>query len=736
MKKLVLFLILLLVGQVNAIGYGSSIEGDSAGVTLTLNVARDSAWIRFASPYNNFYDSVKAVPISGTSNKILIAPYLDLDTLGGHIIVAYTFTGDTRTDTIAGAWYHRAAVPGVNIVSANTNSLESGDFEDGFLKAAKFEANAFTAAKFAPDVADEFAAYPDYIYKMVARGSPTTMSFEVSYISPTATFANDWFNGLLVLAFTGNPARQIVKVADFAIADSTFTIRPGLTRAFNSGDTVFVLPNRGAIEAVVLTNDKIAVDGSGYVSVALIDAGVITAASIATNAIGNDELADDIHFDSLSAKTLTIINTTSDPALVIRSTSSDAVYLQASGGLDKAALYLNGTGPDAIGLKVSGVGSDFDGELTAANFATDAIGADEIADNAIDSAAFVDAVWNAWQKIAGDSASAGSGIDSATTSRIIGRKTWGIAAGSGSDSSTLSQRKTNVEAWNTASVNNLDDDLAMIFARDISSYFDSTTNNTFGQFAINIGLDGVGSSVPTIQMKAGDYSGAVGSNVEDDFDTAFVKLNALLEAGGGLGSNACSIYVKSGAAFPANITVMLSSGGTNYFSQSDANGLALFILDDGTYSGYALSSPVYSQDTIPQTFTFSAAYNDTLTLSATTVGAPAGGANYCSTYIWTYDLLGDSIQGAKLTAIPQGIGPWVDTNYVAIWVKETVSSLSNINGYAAMTLYRTSVVRELKDDGTLGDSLKYDFELTYPGSRYGWKATDRTVPDSASWWIR
>lgn len=43
-------------------------------------------------------------------------------------------------------------------------------------------------------------------------------------------------------------------------------------------------------------------------------------------------------------------------------------------------------------------------------------------------------------------ATAASGLDSGIVSRIVGRKAWGIAAGSGSDSSTLAQRKSNIHA--------------------------------------------------------------------------------------------------------------------------------------------------------------------------------------------------------------------------------------------------------------------------------------------------
>ena len=108
MKRIFLLLCIVsgLYGLSWAVGSGQSVEGDSASVTITLNNPRDSVWLRFASPDDNFYDSVKAVPIAGTSNKILIAPYLNLDSIGGHLIVAFTFTGDAVAETVVGQWLH------------------------------------------------------------------------------------------------------------------------------------------------------------------------------------------------------------------------------------------------------------------------------------------------------------------------------------------------------------------------------------------------------------------------------------------------------------------------------------------------------------------------------------------------------------------------------------------------------------------------------------------------------
>ena len=105
MKKLILIL-LLFATPAMAEGVGFSTEGDSTVVTVTLNNARDSAWVRFAFGEGSFYDSVKASPIAGSSNKNLKSTKLDLDSLGGHYVEALTFTSDAVADTVIGQWFH------------------------------------------------------------------------------------------------------------------------------------------------------------------------------------------------------------------------------------------------------------------------------------------------------------------------------------------------------------------------------------------------------------------------------------------------------------------------------------------------------------------------------------------------------------------------------------------------------------------------------------------------------
>jgi hypothetical protein len=100
--------LLLIADQIaNAEGFGVSREGDSTIVTVNLNNARDSAWVRFAYGEGAFYDSVLASPLSGTSNTNLKSTKLDLDSIGGHYVEILTFTSDAVAETVVGTHQHQ-----------------------------------------------------------------------------------------------------------------------------------------------------------------------------------------------------------------------------------------------------------------------------------------------------------------------------------------------------------------------------------------------------------------------------------------------------------------------------------------------------------------------------------------------------------------------------------------------------------------------------------------------------
>ena len=130
------------------------------------------------------------------------------------------------------------------------------------------------------------AAYPDYLYKMVVNGSPTTIAFTVASITPSpATEANDFCVGMQIRAIDddgdfGNTNSEVIVIADFVLAGSTFTVRPGFMSAPNVNDTVFILPARGAVEPSTWTQHELAITATGEAGIDL------------DNTVGDFETAD------------------------------------------------------------------------------------------------------------------------------------------------------------------------------------------------------------------------------------------------------------------------------------------------------------------------------------------------------------------------------------------------------------------------------------------------------------
>lgn len=461
--------------------------------TTIASVVTDSVWKSDLETYDDeagsFADSAKGWGATGASTNDKPSNWTAADTA---IVRAIVFKADTATyNGVAGSYGLILAKPGyIGNVTGMENDVITAD---------AIKANAFTAAKFANDAIDKMATIPDYIYKMVVRGSPTTTSFEVSYIAPSpATEANDFYNGLFVMPTTGNAAKQVMKVADFAIADSTFTIRPGFASSTNSGDTVLVLPARGGIEAVVLTNDKIAVEGSGFVSVGAMASGVIDGASIVDGAIDSAKLADDYYSalqkiagDSASAGGgLDTLSTTFQTSLVDLFWGEDSTGYS---GIDMAFLAsqtgASGGGLDTLSdvyaTKLAGLFSDSLMKNNNSQILAD--GSGFVTANM--SSGGVGSIWNKAFDFAYDAGSMGDSLTNATYVQGLtngsGTEPETLVVLSTSDSTaiesasivirTLNQTTIKVDGWLT-DVNGLAN-----LELDIASYFRSVTHNNYTQ---------------------------------------------------------------------------------------------------------------------------------------------------------------------------------------------------------------------------------------------------------------
>jgi hypothetical protein len=214
----------------------------------------------------------------------------------------------------------------------------------------------------------------------------------------------------------------------------------------------------------------------------------------------------------------------------------------------------------------------------------------------------------------------------------------------------------------------------------------------------------------------------------DGTTDAHAKLDSIIGlTPSGTGNRLCSLYVWDGTSALTSASVRMTSGATSYTTNISGAGFAVFNLTDATWSGLVYA-PFYSQDTIPQTFVITAAVKDTFNMTTNTPGA-ATIPTAVTCYAYTYDMNADTLKGALLKVTPRGNGPWTDSTGVVVLVSE-VQARSNDSGYVSIELYPTHYVTNAD-----GDSLKYDFEFTYPRAFIGrWSL--RTVPDSTTWKIR
>ena len=447
----------------------------------------------------------------------------------------------------------------------------------------------------------------------------------------------------------------------------------------------------GAIDA-----DAIATDAIGQLEIATdaistseVKDGFITAAKIATNAIGNDELADDITLDSLHARTVVISNT-GGTGLYIKNTGGHVVHLRNE-GTATAALYADGSaGTHTHGIKAEGTGDGYDiladlyGTVTSVTGNVDG----NVGGNITGSVASVTAA-----VVASDTVATGDTIAVKKDSTIYQGAAGALSAAG---------------VWNY----------------DISDFDDTTSNIRAGQYLFDVGLDGVSHTTPTLQMKLGDYSGAAGddNNIKEDID-------AISAASGG-GPRLCSLFVSD--ANDKAITdgeTRMTSGATTYTANVSGDGFAVYSLTDATWQGLVYSTG-YVQDTIPQSFTVSASFKDTLTMTVVSIANPSA-ADKVTCYIDTYNIMGAAVENATLTATVNDNGPWfaVDDSS-AIMVPETVSARTNSSGRATIELWESAEVRN-----KAGDNPTFTFILE-KSRHFKWSAEDRSTPDADTWQIK
>lgn len=187
----------------------------------------------------------------------------------------------------------------------------------------------------------------------------------------------------------------------------------------------------------------------------------VTSGVVAANAMqisGDATAADNFEtmLDGTGTATLTLEGLTiaaSTGVGVAISGASGEYGMTVTGGTNGGGALFSSGATTGYGMVLTGSTAALSGQLTSSNFAAGAITANAIADLAIDSNTFALDARKMIAIRADSGAAGGTGLDSATTSRIMRRITWGLGGtGSNTDSTTLAERTATASGTVTADI--------------------------------------------------------------------------------------------------------------------------------------------------------------------------------------------------------------------------------------------------------------------------------------------
>ncbi len=197
-----------------------------------------------------------------------------------------------------------------------------------WLTATGINADAFTAAKFASDVATEFRSL---ITGTADSGSSTTM------VDAIRTEADDVWNGGWILFTSGAIANQCRLIINFVASSDTITFAPPTTAAVGT-ETYEILP-AGAVDVqswlgvvTALAPPNALLGGAVDADVSVIQADAVNASALATDAVNEivDQVWEELQSDHVGAGSMGII--ASEIASILIDTAE--IGVQGAGLLD------------------------------------------------------------------------------------------------------------------------------------------------------------------------------------------------------------------------------------------------------------------------------------------------------------------------------------------------------------------------------------------------------------------
>jgi hypothetical protein len=197
----------------------------------------------------------------------------------------------------------------------------------------------------------------------------------------------------------------------------------------------------------------------------------------------------------------------------------------------------------------------------------------------------------------------------------------------------------------------------------------------------------------------------------------------------GTGDKVCSLWVYDTGASSFVSDIMVSarntSGALQGMNRTNATGISVLYLLNGSYNLTIPMNSGYIQTTNPQSLTVSGNTNDTI--NVTWFSPSAAGGDLCVVYNYIKDGSDNPIAGVTVTAkIPSNFWP---VTYSGQAFRATVSTKTDGNGKWELPVYPNSLVLT-----TDGDSASY-WQFTDSKKLFGDYGYKVTVPDSATFFM-
>ena len=223
---------------------------------------------------------------------------------------------------------------------------------------------------------------------------------------------------------------------------------------------------------------------------------------------------------------------------------------------------------------------------------------------------------------------------------------------------------------------------------------DGALQPTIASRTLNVSVDGEGDAV----LNSGALRAALGMAAADLDD----QLDAILAAGGaGTGARTVTITVNDGTTALQNATVRMTEGVNSYTALTDADGVAVFNLDDATYtvsitkSGYS-----YTGTTLVVNGTETATYSMTA-ISVTPPTSPSKSAIEVLCVDENVDAESGVAVDFRIVTIPTG-----DQNIAYKGTKQTATS--DVDGIARFEVARGSVCEYKRGEADVWQRVTVD----------------------------